>query len=451
MKNWKKTALTISSYATVAALAIGGTVAYLTDSSSDSNGMTYGNVKIEQHEYQRELNDDGTYKTDTIDSVTSYVLEDFEQGKLMLPTTDPTNYGAGSWDETGVRMTQVDSYGSMQVFSNANAIDKFVTVENTGKNDAFIRTIVAIEVGEADPELVGSSYHGTWSKNEIGTVEIDGVNYYLIEYVYMGGQLSDGSWRHENGILPAGDTSYPSLSQVYLQSKATNEDLEALDGNKNGLIDILVVSQAAQTDKNFTAKEMLDTAFGEVNAENAAKWFGEMESVNATPASGAVRPAGYVPAGSDVVISGLTVIDNSDDATNLRALTNVDDAVVNGDLTVTDSYLDGTYAMNVYGDNTGVLTVEDSTLKGWISWSGFTSASFTNCSFGINSQNQYKTLCVYSDTVVTDCDFEAGYELELDRNPDATITFVNCTIGGEALTSADQFTIASTGATVVVD
>lgn len=290
--------------------------------------------------------------------------------------------------------------------------------------------------------------HG--AKKDVGAFSIDGVNYELFEYIYLGGELSDGSWRHKNGILPAGDTSYPNLSQVYIGHEATNEDLEALDGNKNGLLDILVLSQASQLGGE-SAKATLDEAFGEVNAENVAKWFGEMESVNATPASGAVRPAGYVPAGSDVAISGLTVIDNSDGVTNLRALTNVDDAKVNGNLTVTDSYLDGTYAMNVYGDNTGVLTVEDSTLKGWISWSGFTSASFTNCSFGINSQNEYKTLCVFSDTVVTNCDFEADYALELDRNSNATIKFVNCTIGGEALTSIDQFTIASTGATVVIE
>ncbi|MBE6862234.1 MAG: hypothetical protein E7497_04970 [Ruminococcus sp.] len=354
-------------------------------------------------------------------------------------------------------MTQVDSYGSSNVFAGKNAVDKFVTVENTGKADAYVRTLVAVEVGSTDGSLVrkearaiiaekADSSTQPWVYNLIQNVQIDGNNYNVYEYIYRG--ASDVN-RHLNGVLPAGETTYPNLCQVYISSEATNEDLEALDGNGNGLLDILVLTQASQLG-GTSAENMLDTAFGDVTAENAAKWFGEMESVNATPASGATRPAGYVPAGTDVSISGLTVVDNSDDVTNLRALTNVDDAKITGDLTVTDSYLDGTYAMNVYGDNTGVLTVEDSTLKGWISWSGFTSASFTDCSFGINSQNQYKTLCVFSDTVVTNCDFEAGYELELDRNPNATITFVNCTIGGEALTSANQFTIASTGAAVVI-
>ena len=40
----------------VAALAIGGTVAYLQDSDSDVNVMTLGNVKIEQVEQERDGN-----------------------------------------------------------------------------------------------------------------------------------------------------------------------------------------------------------------------------------------------------------------------------------------------------------------------------------------------------------------------------------------------------------
>ena len=43
----------------VAALAIGGTVAYLQDDDSDVNVMTLGNVKIEQHEYERKVDADG--------------------------------------------------------------------------------------------------------------------------------------------------------------------------------------------------------------------------------------------------------------------------------------------------------------------------------------------------------------------------------------------------------
>lgn len=258
----------------LAGIAVSGTMAYLTDTDSDVNVMTLGNVDIEQHEYQRAENADGTFKTDTIDDQTSYVLEDFEQAKALLPIVGDPSTGAAGWDATIVRMTQVDSYGSMDVFAGKNAQDKFVTVENTGKSDAYVRTLVAIEVGDAAADLIGTSYHKTWTKNDVGTVEIDGVNYFVCEYVYAGGQLSDGSWRHENGVLPAKDTTYPNLSQVYLKSVATNEDMVAIDGNGNGMLDILVLSQAVQTAGFETAAEALEAAFpkGENNA-NVAEWF----------------------------------------------------------------------------------------------------------------------------------------------------------------------------------
>ncbi|MBE6856613.1 MAG: hypothetical protein E7500_04190 [Ruminococcus sp.] len=409
MKNLKKKALMAGSYVAVAALAVGGTFAYLTDSDKDTNTMPAGNVSIEQIEQERDENGN---------------LVDFTQGKVAIPAVGPIE-----WADETVNVNGVDC----KVFTDelSNVIDKIVTVENTGRTDAYVRTLVAIEAPDYDPnDLIHINHIEGF--DEMIPLEIGGVKYVVFNFTY------------DKAIAP-GNISAPSLMQVFLDAEATNEDVAKFGDTW----DILVLSQAVQADANLSAAEMLEEAFGDV-AANAADWFADMESVNATPASGATRPAGYVPEGSDVVISGLTVVDNSDDATNLRALTNVDDAKIAGDLTVTDSYLDGTYAMNVYGDNTGVLTVEDTTLKGWISWSGFTSASFTDCSFGINSEGQYKTLCVFSDTVVTNCDFEAGYALELDRNPNATITFENCTIGGVALTSVDQFTIASTGATVVI-
>ena len=262
----------------VAALAIGGTVAFLQDSDDDVNVMTLGKVSIAQHEYQRVI-ENGTYQTDTIDNQTSYVLEAFEQGKALLPATDPTNYGAGKWDTTTVRMSQVNSYGGMQVFSNPNAQDKFVVVENTGKTDAYIRTLVAIEVGATDGSLVGSSFHSTWTKNIIGIITIDNNNYHLIEYVYAGGKLSDGSWRHEKGILPAGDTAYPSLSQVYLKSAATNEDMDKIDGNGNGTLDILVLSQAVQAKDFADAETALNAGFGDITTTNHP-WLSDAPTFN---------------------------------------------------------------------------------------------------------------------------------------------------------------------------
>ena len=268
MSKLKKVLLMCTAYVLVAALAIGGTIAYLQDSDSDVNVMTLGNVKIAQHEYERAVDANGAYKTKEIDGVNSYVLKDFTQGKDLLPIVGDPSTGAAGWDNTVVRMTQVDSYGSMQVFAGKNAQDKFVTVENTGKTDAYVRTLVAVECGSTNGSLVGSSYHTTWKSKPIGIIEIDDNNYYVTEYVYAGGQLSDGSWRHGNGILPAGDTSYPNLSQVYIKSSATNEDMEKIDGNGNGTLDILVFSQAVQVAGFADAETALNAAFGDITTTN---------------------------------------------------------------------------------------------------------------------------------------------------------------------------------------
>ena len=278
----KKKILTTLSVVLVLGLAALGILAYLTSEDSDVNVMTLGNVKIEQHEYQRALNDDGTYKTDTIDNQTSYVLEAFKQGKPLLPIVgDPNEPGDSpayaGYDDTIVRMTQVDSYGSMQVFAGKNAQDKFVTVENTGKSDAYVRTLVAIEIGSTNGSLIGRSARAgsetaPWVGNEVGNIVIDGNNYMVCEYVYRG--ASDVN-RHVNGVLPAGDTSYPSLCQVYLKHNATNEDMTAIDGNGNGMLDILVLSQAGQVAgfEEVSAADALDTMFGDP-AVYAAEWFG---------------------------------------------------------------------------------------------------------------------------------------------------------------------------------
>ncbi|MBQ8743198.1 MAG: hypothetical protein IJZ03_07490 [Clostridia bacterium] len=281
MSKLKKVLLMCTAYVLVAALAIGGTIAYLQDDDSDVNVMTLGNVSIAQHEYERATNADGSYKTDTIDGVTSYVLKDFTQGKPLLPIVGDPNEPGNSpayagFDNTIVRMTQVDSYGGMQVFAGKNAQDKFVTVENTGKNDAYIRTLVAIECGTGNPALIGTgdrcvaadqaaSSTMPWIEYEIGKIVIDNNTYLLFEYVYRG--ASDVN-RHVNGILPAGDTTYPNLCQVYLKHNATNEDMVAIDGNGNGTLDILVLSQAVQVDGFADAETALNAGFGDITATN---------------------------------------------------------------------------------------------------------------------------------------------------------------------------------------
>lgn len=439
----KKVLLFVLSMVLVAAISIGATLAYLQDSDSDVNVMTLGNVKIAQHEYQRATNEDGSYKTAIIDNQTSYVLEDFEQGKALLPIVgDPSTSGSGyaGWDDTTVRMSQVDSYGGMQVFAGKNAQDKFVTVENTGKTDAYIRSIVAVECGEGDPSLIGKAFHSTWTCKNIGVVEIDNNNYYVFEFSYNGGQLSDGSWRHQGGILPAGDTSYPSLSQVYLKSVATNEDMVAIDGNGNGTLDILVLSQAVQAAGFENAQTALDTAFG-TSAENAAEWFGGVTIPNyvldQAGFNAAMANAGNINLCCDVDFGGdielPTALDLGGNTLNSKGIE------VANDFAMTN----GRYVMKNTSQYIDIRPIESDTYT-------FTNVTFVNevrskpGNIGTDRVEQILKLYpmaagVKSTYVFENCTFENAsvyFGASSDKPADIDVIFKNCTFNAVVASDA---------------
>ena len=488
-----------------ATIAISGTVAYLQDEDSDVNVMTLGNVKIEQHEYQRVVNADGTYATDTVDDQTSYKLEAFEQGKPLLPIVgDPNEPGDSpayaGFDSTIVRMTQVDSYGSMQVFAGKNAQDKFVTVENTGKSDAYVRTLVAIECGTGNSALIGIGNRGVaadqaasstmpWIKYEIGKIVVDNNTYTLFEYVYRG--ASDVN-RHVNGILPAGDTTYPSLCQVYLKHNATNEDMVALDGNGNGTLDILVVSQAVQVDGFADAETALNAAFGDITTTNHPWADGVNVPVVVEDADGLVEA---LESGKDVVFNddvkidpagmsnaygttGINVkngqtIDGNGNTLDIKGAGGTWDSGINTtgglikNLTVTGSFRgifinhNSTHSEPVVLENVTIkgttytiscdqgmyqtLTATNSTFNGWTSFADtLGEATFIDCSFG--KGNGYAYCRPYAPTTFVGCDFEAGYTLD----PSAAVTFENCTLNGVALTDANIAELVTHTAKVTV-
>ena len=414
----KKMLLSVTALASVAALSIAGTVAYLQDTDSDVNVMTLGNVSIEQHEYERVVDANGNYATDTIDDVTSYVLKDFTQAKPLLPSALVTNGPGWDWDSTIVRMTQVDSYGGMQVFKAAsNAQDKFVTVENTGKTDAYIRTLVAIEIGSADGSLIGTSYHNTWNKTEIGEITIDGNNYMLFEYAYEGGELTDGTWRHQNGILPAGDTSYPNLSQVYISAAATNEDMVKLDGNGNGTLDILVLSQAVQTAGFENAQAALDTAFGKTS-EKAAEWFGGVSIPSAPFVSTVEDLKAALEAGESVSLATDLVLD---EAFVIAAGKTATIDLAGNELSFVSTEAKASCAI----DNKGTLTLKNGT----VSYEGVGDANF---GYGTNTINNSGKLIIDGTTIINTTN--AGSSNAIDCAPGSELIVNDGVIKSEKVT-----------------
>ena len=80
------------------------------------------------------------------------------------------------------------------------------------------------------------------------------------------------------------------------------------------------------------------------------------------------------------------------------------------------------------------LTVKDSTLNGWTSYtSGIELVKFENTKFG---KNTYEFLRPYSETQLVNCEFTTeGFELNAGGSDAYTITLTNCTKNGTAITA----------------
>ena len=97
----------------VAIIAVGATLAYLTDTKKAVNTFAIGNVKIKLIEQERDGNGG---------------LKDFEQNKKLYPIN-------------GSAQGEKDKYGMPTA---KNYVDKMVTIENTGSEKAYIRAFFAI-------------------------------------------------------------------------------------------------------------------------------------------------------------------------------------------------------------------------------------------------------------------------------------------------------------------
>lgn len=247
----KKFILGTTAVALTAAVSVGATLAYLTDTDEDVNVMTLGNVYIDQIEQERVDQD-----------VNQNTLIDFEQNKPLLPAVYEKDSGvdwapADQWVVPGDEAWRV-------VEDNSNVVDKFVTVKNTGESDAYVRTIFAFEEDASD--MIHIVHNGTAIKDAptwvwdfgVGNVEIDGKTYHLFVATYT-------------GILKPGETTIPSLKQVYLDKAATNEVCAAFGET----YEILVYSQAIQVagfnttdNQGNNAKTALNEGFGAVTPDN---------------------------------------------------------------------------------------------------------------------------------------------------------------------------------------
>lgn len=236
----------------VAVAIVGGSLAYFTDTDKATNTFTVGGVAIDLIEQERGANG----------------LQDFTQEKILMPIVGSAQ---GEKDEYGQPLAK-------------NYVDKMVTIENTGKSDAYIRAYFAIpsalddgydtfnaganvlhfNFGNEDgATTMGNQWiwkqdNGKWNYFE---TTIDGVAYnvYFADYYQA---------------LPAGDTTEQFVSGVYLDKSFDCQDGKYYAFGKeidlSGLINTdgeLVVNcpvfaVAAQADGFDNAAAAIDAAFG---------------------------------------------------------------------------------------------------------------------------------------------------------------------------------------------
>ena len=262
MKTFKKVITLLLVVALTAAVSIGGTVAYLSDSDAQVNTFTNGNVYID-------------------------LWEDFG-------------------DNDGIEHL-VPAVGSAQDGTLQNGIEKEVYVTNTGSEAAYVRVHIAIPtiLDNGDPTFdasqnvlhfnynpesigegkwdwsnaAGAPYEGEWNASQL---TIDGVDYNVYTVTY-------------EKALASGESTVDAMHQVYLDSAVTNADIERINAAIGNEWKIYVCAEATQAAGFANAYEALNAAFGPVAAEESwlevtGATFVESNTVFPTYESGEIAP-----------------------------------------------------------------------------------------------------------------------------------------------------------------
>lgn len=163
----------------IAILAVGGTLAYFTDTDFANNTFTVGNVNIKLIEQQRAVDKEGNKTT---------ALEPFVQGKKLMPIV-----GSAQGEKDAIGLVKAENY-----------VDKIITVAAEDKSeDAYIRVYLAVpsELDNVDPgknvlhfnfgnKFDNGTYtaadHANWGAETLLTTgyEIDGVKYNIYYRTY---------------------------------------------------------------------------------------------------------------------------------------------------------------------------------------------------------------------------------------------------------------------------
>lgn len=227
----------------VAALVVGGTLAYFTDTKSAPNTFTVGNVKIDLLESRLHRENAAGNPELAVDDVTmegSNNQSKYKAGDSYF-TDDQIKADAKTYKCEDVKLAPGEFYHKMPY------------VVNTGKNDAYIRIRVMIPA-DLDTAILNSSiYTSTALEKEFtmvydnsGKVDRDGVKYNVYTFT------------RTEALKPNEMTYWNVWGTIHMDSTATNEQIAQL--LPNGTFNVLVEADAIQAD-GFANATAAFTAF----------------------------------------------------------------------------------------------------------------------------------------------------------------------------------------------
>lgn len=240
----KRAVLLLISVCLVLSASVSGTLAFL--NGGEAGVMTTDRVEILQLIQQRDA---------------SGQLVPVVQDAALLPAVYegdaiPLEPDAAQWPQ------QNPAWQTLA--ANSAVIDKFVTVTNLGTVPAYVRTLVALESPGA---AAGGS--GRWvhlNHNDASTGQIEPVT--LVQDVWVGDTLFDVyRYTYQNPLKP-GDTTIPSLKQLYMDKTCTNGDM-ALIGSR---YEVLALSQGVEAAGFDNAADAFAQTYGEPTADQLATW-----------------------------------------------------------------------------------------------------------------------------------------------------------------------------------
>lgn len=257
----KKLTLVVTCIVLVAAMVIGGTLAYFTDTDNAKNTFTVGNVKIDllESQYHRVNAGRGNAVGETEPLMGGYLWA-ADVDMQGTPENTPNYVTSGEvWNGQYFSDAQIEADAatykdgyfaehSQNMVPGAN-VRKNPYVKNTGANDAYIRIRTLIPVSLFDVIDNGPSYWTSTAMNEgqvtsnavntyntsgataVKQVERNGIKYYEYDFTFV------------KAVKPGELTFWNVWGNIAINKDATAEDLANVES-----FDVIFEADAIQAD-----------------------------------------------------------------------------------------------------------------------------------------------------------------------------------------------------------